>query len=66
MMYLHTKKQKQYFGEVIRLHCEKGYGADRIACILPTGHAAASRWIAVFASEKSNKSVQMRGNGQKI
>ncbi|MDR2040699.1 MAG: hypothetical protein LBP98_00055, partial [Tannerella sp.] len=25
-MYLHTKKQRQYFDKVIKLHCDYGYG----------------------------------------
>jgi hypothetical protein len=60
MMHLHTKKQKKYFEEVIRLHQEKGYGEGRISRILPIGHATVSRWIAIFAAEKGKKSVQMR------
>ena len=59
-MHLHTKKQQKYFKEVIRLHYEQGYGEDRISRILPIGHATVSRWIAIFAAEKGNKSVQMR------
>ena len=58
-MHLQTKKQKAYFKEVIRLHYEKGYGADRISRILPIGHATVSRWIAIFAAENEEKSVQM-------
>jgi transposase len=52
MYYLHTKKQLQYFDEVIRLHYEEGYGKDRISQLLPIGHTTASRWIAIFAKEK--------------
>jgi DNA-binding transcriptional regulator LsrR (DeoR family) len=59
-MHLHTKKQQQYFEEVISLYYEKGYGADRISRILPIGHTTVSRWIAIFAAEKGKKSVQMR------
>ena len=58
-MHLHTKKQKAYFKEVIRLHYEKGYGEDRISRILPIGHSTVSRWIAIFAAENDKKSVQM-------
>jgi DNA-binding transcriptional regulator LsrR (DeoR family) len=58
-MHLHTKKQQQYFKEVIRLHYEKGYGEDRISRILPIGHSTVSRWIAIFAAENATKSVQM-------
>ena len=58
-MHLHTKKQKQYFSEVIRLHYEHGYGEDRISRILPIGHSTVSRWIAIFAAENDKKSVQM-------
>jgi DNA-binding transcriptional regulator LsrR (DeoR family) len=65
-MHIHTKKQHQYFKEVIRLHYEKGYGQERISRILPIGHATVSRWIAIFAAEKGKKSVQMhKSNPQK-
>jgi DNA-binding transcriptional regulator LsrR (DeoR family) len=60
MMDLHTKKQKLYFKEVIRLHYEHGYGEDRISRILPIGHTTVSRWISIFARENAGKSVQMR------
>jgi DNA-binding transcriptional regulator LsrR (DeoR family) len=59
-MHLHTKKQQQYFDEVIRLHYEKGYGEDRISRILPIGHATVSRWISIFVSENKERTVQMR------
>ena len=52
MYQLHTKKQQKYFKEVIRLHYEEGYGEDRIARIIPIGHATAARWISIFAREK--------------
>ena len=58
-MHLHTKKQRQYFKEVIKLHYAKGYGADRISRILPIGHATVSRWIAIFAAENDAKTVPM-------
>jgi transposase len=59
-MQLRTKKQQLYFKEVIRLHQEHGYGEDRISRILPIGHSTVSRWIAIFASENSKKSLQMQ------
>jgi DNA-binding transcriptional regulator LsrR (DeoR family) len=59
-MHLHTKKQQEYFKEVIRLHYEHGYGADLISRILPIGHATVSRWIAIFAADNDKKIVQMR------
>jgi len=59
-MHLHTKKQHQYFDEVIRLHYEHGYGEGRISRILPIGHATVSRWIAIFAGENKEKPVKMR------
>ena len=59
-MQLHTKKQHLYFNEVIRLHREYGYGEDRISKILPIGHATVSRWISIFATDKKEKSVQMK------
>ena len=59
-MNLHTKKQQQYFDEVIRLHYGKGYGEDRISRILPVGHTTVSRWISIFAAENDKKAVQMR------
>lgn len=52
MYQLHTKKQRLYFNEIIRLHYEEGLGEERIARILPIGHTTASRWIAIFAKEK--------------
>ena len=52
MYQLHTKKQQKYFKEVIRLHYEEGYEEERIARIIPIGHATASRWISIFAREK--------------
>ena len=58
-MHLHTKKQKQYFAEVIRLHYEQGYGEGRISRILPIGHSTVSRWGAIFAAENEEKSVQV-------
>ena len=58
-MHLHTKKQKAYFKEVIRLHYEKGYGEDRISRILPIGHTTVSRWVAIFEAENDKKTVQM-------
>lgn len=61
MMYqLHTKKQRLYFDEVIRLHYEEGMGEDRISRILPVGHSTVSRWIAIFAREDRKKSVRMK------
>lgn len=54
MYYLQTEKQRKYFKETIRLHYERGYGEDRIARILPIGHATVSRWIAIFEREKGN------------
>ena len=59
-MYLHTKKQLLYFKEVIRLRREYGYGEDRISKILPIGHTTVSRWLAIFAAENKEKSVQMK------
>lgn len=52
MYQLHTEKQLKYFNEVIRLHYRGGYGEDKIAKVLPIGHATASRWIAIFAKER--------------
>jgi transposase len=59
-MHLHTKKQQQYFDEVIRLHYEKGYGEDRISRIIPIGHSTVSRWIGIFAAANDEKAVKMR------
>jgi len=59
-MYLHTKKQRQYFDKVIKLHYEKGYGEDRISRILPIGHSTVSRWISIFVSENKEKSNGMK------
>jgi transposase len=64
-MHLHTKKQRAYFAEVIRLHYEYGYGEDRISRILPIGHGTVSRWIAIFAGENAGKSIQMRKSKSK-
>jgi transposase len=74
MYQLHTKKQLNYFDEVIRLHYEEGYGEDRISRLLPVSHSTVSRWITIFAKEKkkipvmkvkrsyqSTKSVQEQG-----
>jgi transposase len=58
-MHIHTKKQKQYFKEVIRLHYEKGYGEDRISRILPIGHSTVSRWIGIFAAENDTNTIPM-------
>jgi uncharacterized small protein (DUF1192 family) len=58
-MKLQTKKQKQYFHEVIRLHCERGWGEGRISRVIPVGHATVSRRIAIFASDNEKKAVQM-------
>ena len=52
MYQLQTERQQKYFKEVIRLHYEEGYGENRIAKIIPIGHATAARWITVFAREK--------------
>ena len=59
-MYLHTKKQKMYYDEVIRLHRDYGYGESRISRILPIGHATVSRWIAIFVSENKEISIRMK------
>jgi len=59
-MQIHTKKQKKYYDEVIRLHREYGYGEGRISRILPIGHATISRWIAIFVSENKEISVHMK------
>ena len=59
-MYLHTKKQKLYYEEVVRLHREYGYGESRISKILPIGHSTVSRWIAIFVSENKEKFVRMK------
>jgi hypothetical protein len=60
MMHLHTKKQRLYFEEVIRLHCEHVYGERHISRILPIGHSTVSRWIAIFAAENGDKSISMK------
>jgi len=65
-MQLHTKKQKKYFKEVIKLHYEKGYGEDRISRILPIGHSTVSRWIGIFATENDSKSVPMSKKKNKL
>ena len=49
-----TAKREKYYEEVIRLHCEKGYGEDRIAKILPIGHNTVGRWIANFVAENKH------------
>jgi hypothetical protein len=59
-MKLRTEKQRLYFEEVIRLHCEYGCGEDRISRIIPAGHSAVSGWIAVFAAENAGKTVPMK------
>ncbi|MDR1645666.1 MAG: transposase [Tannerellaceae bacterium] len=59
-MHLRTKKQKQYFKEVIKLHYEHGYAGERISRILPVSDATVSRWLAIFASENGGKSVPMK------
>jgi hypothetical protein len=59
-MHLHTKKQRQYFYKVMRLHYEHGYGEDRISRILPIGHSTVSRWIGIFAAEKEKRVIKMR------
>ena len=64
MYNLHTKKQRKYFSEVIRLHYEEGYGEDRIAKNIPIGHSIVSRWIAIFAKEKGK--VTMARNSYKV
>jgi transposase len=56
-MHIQTKKQRQYFKKVIKLHYEKGYGEDRISRIIPTGHSTVSRWIAIFAAENGESPV---------
>lgn len=61
MYQLHTKKQLNYFDEVIRLHYEEGYGEDRISRLLPVSHSTVSRWITIFAKEKNKISV-MKAN----
>jgi len=65
-MYLHTKKQKLYFDEVIKLHLERGWGEGRISRILPIGHTTVSRWISIFAAENEEKSVQMPKSKKKL
>ena len=57
MYQLHTKKQLNYFDEVIRLHYEEGYGEDRISRLLPVSQTTVSRWITIFAKEKNKISV---------
>ena len=65
-MQIHTKKQKLYYDEVIRLHREYGYGESRISRILPIGHATVSRWISIFAADNKEISVRMKKQKQKI
>jgi transposase len=65
-MHLHTKKQQQYFKEVIRLHYEKGYGEDRISRILPIGHSTVSRWIGIFAAENDTNTIPMSKRKPKL
>ncbi|MDR1645857.1 MAG: transposase [Tannerellaceae bacterium] len=55
-----------YFDEVIRLHYEHGYGAERISRILPISDCTASRWIAIFAVENERESVQMSKSKAKL
>jgi hypothetical protein len=65
-MYLHTKKQRQYFDKVIKLHCDYGYGGKRIAGILPISNRTATKWIAIFAAEKEVRSARMaKSKGKK-
>jgi hypothetical protein len=59
-MELRTEKQRLYFEEVIRLHCEYGCGEDRISRIIPAEHSAVSGWIAVFAAENAGKTGPMK------
>jgi transposase len=63
-MDIHTKKQKSYFKEVIRLHYEKGYGDNHISRILPVSHTTVSRWIGIFALENEEKAVSMQKSKQ--
>jgi len=65
-MYLHTKKQKLYFDEVIKLHLERGWGEDRISRILPISHSTVSNWIRIFAADNEEKSVQMPKSKKKL
>ena len=67
MFFPHTQKQLKYFDEVIRLHYKEGYGQYRIARVLPISHDTASRWIAIFAKEKSRiqRAVDMRKTQKK-
>ena len=48
-----------YFDEVIRLHYELGYGATKIAEIIPIDHTTAWRWIRKFAAENKGKTTPM-------
>ncbi len=58
-MQMRSKKQLDYFSEVIRLRYVQGYGPKRISSILPIGHATVSRWIAIFAEKNKDKAIQM-------
>lgn len=51
----YAENRAKYYDEVIRLHFEKGYGADKIEQLLPVGHTTASRWIANFVAENGNQ-----------
>ena len=61
-----TKKQKLYLAEVIRLHCEYGYGEDRISRILPISHTTVSRWIAIFKAEKNKQVIPLKKKSTKV
>ena len=52
-------KEEMYYEEVIRLHEEKGYGAHKIAEILPVGHSTVWRWIRKFAAGNKVKTEAM-------
>jgi hypothetical protein len=64
-MHIHTKKQRLYFDEVLRLHYEYGYGEDRISRILPIGHSTVSRRIGIFAAENDDTSIPMQKSKSK-
>ena len=58
-MYLHTKNQRAYSNEVIRLHYGHGYSGAHISRILPITSSTVSRWLSIFASENEETPLPM-------
>ena len=62
MKFLHTKKRKKYYAQVIEIYQQTGYGADRIRTYskLPLNPSTIRSWIVNFENENGRIYAQKK------